>query len=224
MKFIPSTKIKSKGKKTIVADYKGLRFDLENSGDSCEVFVNGKELGSAYIDNEIFTFKTEGPEGEIKVDIWVRASIKNLVYSLSIEKGAGMRIDDIPVQNTLADPLFVIKKSRLYIVIFIAFLFIKSIFPIFQYLNNNLNIFGLIGQEGIYFIPFMYLLITTLSFKSMPKTAVYSGLIIGILETLDYGVGGILNLNINLVFIVFFLLRIGCIIALINAAKQFNKI
>jgi len=156
----------------------------------------------------------------IKVTVWIEYNI----YSTYIGKinGLGIEIDEKPVQNTLADPETHIKNGRsgFYVLFFI--LLLKCIITYYSNYKEYFSHIVSIISSMVYFIPLLFSFIVFIKYFKWTKFALFTGLIISILEMVDYLYAlpnSIIKGTNGATLLIWILLRIATICIFIGALK-----
>jgi len=121
----------------------------------------------------------------LNIVIWLEYNI----YSLYIGKlnGIGVEVNKNPVQHTLADPEVYIKNgySGFYILLFI--LGFKSVFTYYQNFKEYESHIVSIITCSIYAVPLLLVILLIIRYKYWTKFALITGIVISVLEFIDYG-------------------------------------
>jgi hypothetical protein len=150
-----------------------------------EFFHNDTLIGSSdQIKNKSeFVINTEYES--LNITVWLEYN----VYSMYMGKlnGIGIEVNKNPVQHTLADPEVYINNGRSGFFILMFILGVKSIYTYYQtFKEYDSHIVSLIAS-AIYFIPLLAALFFTYFYKRWTKLALIGGIIISVLEFVDYG-------------------------------------
>jgi len=227
--------IKSTEKKERKMNLKTYSFDINNEHFSAhyiygkkprfEFFHNDSLIGSSDQINNKFEFIVNTEYDSLKIIIWIEYNI----YSVYIGKlnGIGIEVNKNPVQHTLADPEVYINNGRsgFYILLFI--LGLKSIVTYYQnYQGYNSHIVSLISSS-LYIVPFFLVIILLLIYKRLTKFALITGIVISILEFIDYGLAlpnsFMSGSGSNAISLLFWIAIRVCVICIIyNAFKRIN--
>jgi len=213
---------KEKGSKKIIYSFqvnndafKAYYFPGKKS--TLEITHNGSSIGT--IDEpEVKKEYTVNSETEpVKITAWMDNKL-SLASFLGKVKGVGIEVDGTPVQNTVSDPETHINigRSGLYILLF--FLIIKAGWTYYSAFQKYANHIVSIISCAVYFIPFIYVLIITIKYKSWTKLAIISGIIIALLETVDFIVGIPESIKAGgSSFIIWLIIRISALYVLCDA-------
>jgi hypothetical protein len=192
MKIINSTAIKDKKMNLIVYSFNvnNERFTANyvyGKKPKFEFFHNDTLIGSSdQIKNKSeFIINTEYES--LTITVWLEYN----VYSMYIGKlnGIGIEVNKTPVQNTLADPEVYISNGRSGFFILLLILGVKSIYTYYQIFQEyNSHIVSTISS-AIYIVPLLAGLILLYIYKRWTRPALIGGIIISILEFVDYGLG-----------------------------------
>lgn len=189
MNIIKSTVTKEKKNKKIIYSFS---FDNEtfeahyiiSKKPTVELFYNGSHLGLINDLKVKHDFLINPDSNPMKLTIWIESNI----YSLFIGKinGIGIKIDENPVQHTLADPEAHIKNGRSGFIVLFFVLGLKCIFTYYnifkEYSSHIVSGISMI----VYFIPLLLALIAFIKYVRWTKFALITGIIISVLEMLDY--------------------------------------
>ena len=229
MNIVASKIKKEKKDKKIIYSFEYLDENFEahyyyGKKPEAELFHNGSSLG--HIDNtkdkQDFAVNLEAKS--IKISAWI---VFNVYYNyIGKLNGMGVCIDDLPVQHTLADPDAHVKNGRSgFIVLFFLLLF-KCIFT---YYSNFLDysshlisaIFGM-----IYLYPLLLALIAFVKYAKWTKFALITGMIISVLEMLDYLIAVPNSLKsgaVGVTVIIWILIRVSAFCIFFNAFRWVLK-
>jgi hypothetical protein len=189
MNIIKSTVTKEKkNKKTIYS----FSFDNEifeahyimSKKPTVELFHNGSHLGLINDLKVKHDFLINPDSNPMKLTIWIEFNI----YSIYIGKinEIGIKIDENTVQNTLADPEAHIKNGRSGFFVLFLILGFKCIFIYYsifkEYSSHIVSGISMI----VYLIPLLLALIAFIKYVQWTKFALITGIIISVLEMLDY--------------------------------------
>jgi hypothetical protein len=123
----------------------------------------------------------------LTITVWLEYN----VYSMYLGKlnGIGIEVNKNPVQHTLADPEVYINNGRSGFFILLLILAIKSIYTYYQiFIEYSSHILSLY-VSAIYIVPLLAALLFLYIYKRWTKLALIGGIIISILEFVDYGLG-----------------------------------
>ncbi len=223
-KYFKSEQIKTKDKKVYITRINTSKIEIEYlfAEKKVKIFLNG----------ELIEESTTNP---IEKSIMIENEnhfIKISKYSVvGYDKDIEIYIDNIPVENTPADPYFFISKAR-YSLVFYVFIMMLKIFlsPLLIFLNKNINFeyfYLMTVNLFLYFIPTIIVVIGAIYYKKFPRFSIISGLIIAILEMFDY-LYGVYSISDPNVFdikssILWIIARIYAIYFLLKAAINLNK-
>ncbi|MCK9426318.1 MAG: tetratricopeptide repeat protein [Ignavibacteriaceae bacterium] len=185
--FIPSQHVKNKEKEVFIVEYEGVTIEVFRTAkedDPLTVYIDGNLTAQIY-KNEKRTIEFYVKGTTYKLYVW-NARAKNFFFSSFIfRNGIAITIDDIPVKDTLADPLLNIAEGKVGIYIFLGLLLIKAVvWPIVRTINNQPQ--DAVGILFIYGTFALGILAAVLIFKKNPQTGLWIGIIIGGLETVDF--------------------------------------
>lgn len=223
-KYFKSEIIKTNGKKVYITKIDSSKIEIEYlfQEKKVKIFLDG-ELIEESTANSIEKSIMVGNENHI---------IKISKYSVvGYDKDIEIYIDNIPVENTPADPYFFISKAR-YSLVFYVFIMMLKIFlsPLLIFLNKNINFeyfYLMTINLFVYFIPTIIIIIGAIYYKKFPRFSIISGLIIAILEMFDYlyGVYSFLSSDFTNIAtsIMWIIARIYAIYFLVKATINLNK-
>jgi len=192
MKIINSTT--NKDKKTNLITYS---FNVNNERFTAN-YVYGKKPRFDFFHND--TLLGSSDQIKNKSEFTVNTDYETLtimvwqeynVYSMYIGKlnGIGIEVNKNPVQHTLADPEVYINNGRSGFLIILIILAIKSIFTYYQVFTEYSSHILSLYISAIYFVPLLLALFFVYIYKRWTKIAIIGGMIISILEFVDYGLG-----------------------------------
>jgi hypothetical protein len=190
MKIINSTTNKDKRMRLITYSFtiKNERFTVNyeyGKKPRFEFFHNGTLIGSSeQIKNKSeYIINTEYKT--ITITIWLEYN----VYSMYLGKlnGIGIEVNKNPVQDTLADPEVYINNGRSGFLILLLILGIKSIYTYYQVFTEYSSHILSLYISAIYIVPLLAALILLYIYKRWTKFALIGGIIISILEFVDFG-------------------------------------
>jgi len=188
-----------------------------------ELTHNENALGTIDQPNKKIDYTVNSGTTPLKITAWLYK--RSIFASLTgIANGIGIEVDGKPVQHTLASPETHINYGRggLYILLFL--LIFKSSYTYYSTYTEYVShiIAGITSL--IYFIPFAYILITTIKFKSWTTLALISGIIISALELIDYlaGIPGSITSGSGS-FVVWIFIRVCVLITLCSAYNWKRK-
>jgi len=117
--------------------------------------------------------------------------LEHNVYSMFIGKlnGIGIEVNKNPVQHTLADTEVYVNNGRSGFYIILLILGLKSIFSYYQIYNKYFSHLVSLIVSAIYFVPFLFALFMLIIYKKWTKFALIGGIIVALLEFVDYGLG-----------------------------------
>ncbi|MEJ5285112.1 MAG: hypothetical protein ACP5Q5_09465 [Brevinematia bacterium] len=223
-KYFKSEIIKTNVKKVYITRVDSSKIEIEYlfQEKKVKIFLDGKLIEESTA-NSIEKSIIVGNENHI---------IKISKYSVvGYDKDIEIYIDNIPVENTPADPYFFISKAR-YSLVFYVFIMMLKIFlsPLLIFLNKNINFeysYLMTINLFVYFIPTIIVIIGAIYYKKFPRFSIISGLIIAILEMFDYlyGVYSFLSSDFTNIAtsIMWIIARIYAIYFLLKAAINLNK-
>jgi len=150
-----------------------------------EFFHNDTLIGSSDQIKNKSEFIVNTEYESLTITVWLEYN----VYSMYIGKlnGIGIEVNKIPVQHTLADPEVYINNGRSGFFILILILGVKSIYTYYQTFNEYTSHIVSLITSAIYVVPLLAGLILVYFYKRWTKLALIGGIIISILEFVDYG-------------------------------------
>lgn len=194
--IIPSfyTKEQNLEKWSLQFDGKQIAFSrLLKKPFTISIFIDGSLKNES--DAQQIEFSFIGDTGSHSVEIKNDTKENNFPLVPYFITGLSIKIDNSPVEGTISDARKLIKQANLGLWIFVFFLGLKTIVPVFR--QKDLN--DLIGNAIVYGLPFLLLVWFGLTANQRPRRAIYGALIIGILETIDFASGFLINFQQNLV-------------------------
>jgi len=192
MKIINSTTNKDKKMKLITYSFtiNNERFTANYAYEKkprFDFFHNDTLIGSSeQIKNKSeFTVNTEYET--LTITVWLEYN----AYSMYIGKlnGIGIEVNKNPVQHTLADPDVYINNGRSGFFILLLILTVKSIYTYYQIFNQYSSHILSLYISAIYIVPLLVGIFLLFIYKRWTKFALIGGIIISILEFVDYGLG-----------------------------------
>ncbi|MCX7820694.1 MAG: hypothetical protein N2258_03365 [Brevinematales bacterium] len=221
-KYIKSKKIKKSDKVVYVVNIDSSKVEVEYLffENKIKIFIDGALFEESLSQNIEKHFTIENETHHIKIS---KSSIVRYKKELEIF------IDGKPVENTPADPYFFIAKTRIILVFYFFIMVLKIIFLILRRIDWRYYL-SIIFSLYFYFILAILLLIISISYKKTPKFSIIFGLVIAIVEALDYVLWqflyltplAIINGMISLSF--WILWRVCLILLLIKAAIKAQKL
>lgn len=109
------------------------------------------------------------------------------------QTGIGMLIDGKPVESTLSDPEILGSGGRAGVWVFAVFLALKGIVQMFIASSQHDVATGVFNLF-LYGLPAIALVVLGIVFKKVKKGALITALVIGSLETLDFIIGGVMQI------------------------------
>jgi len=192
MKIINSTTNKDKKMKLITYS-----FTINNEHFTAN-YVYGKKPKFDFFHNDTLIGSSEQIKNKseyiintdyetLTITVWLEYN----AYSMYIGKlnGIGIEVNKNPVQHTLADPDVYINNGRSGFFILLLILAIKSIYTYYQVFNEYSSHILSLYVSAIYIVPLLVGLFMLYFYKRWTKTALIGGIIISILEFIDYGLG-----------------------------------
>jgi len=190
MKIINSTTNKDKKKNLITYSFNvnNERFTANyvyGKKPRFEFFHNDTLIGSSDQIKNKSEFIVNTEYESLNITVWLEYN----VYSMYMGKlnGIGIEVNKTPVQHTLADPEVYINNGRSGFFILLIILGAKSIYTYYQIFKEyNSHIVSLI-TSAIYIVPLLAALLFLYFYKRWTKLALIGGIIISVLEFVDYG-------------------------------------
>jgi len=232
-RFIPSQVLKDKQSRSFIVELEETTIVIKETSKRTQpwlVIVDGKEYSVTPSKKKTeVQFKTR--KSNHVLSLWNGAASNFFFMALFWQRGVAVAIDGIPVRNTLADPLLVLKEGRVAIWMFTALLAFKA--AVITILSNNAQ--TAIGAAIVYGVAFLFMLVAAISFRINPRIALWGGLIFGILETIDFfsiifmsdpSIGSI-KINpaqLTITFYIWGSLRLGLLYAMVRSLKSIKKI
>ena len=222
---------------TTIIEYDDLKIEtkyFESTKPNLTLYINGELNQTVDKADDKKTVTVTGAEKEHTITVWFKKTGSKIPFFRYETSGAGILLDDIPVQNTIADPFEYIKSAKSGLILFMLILAIKIPIVIYQnqnqqYENFSIAIIVSAISVSIFAIPLIILLILYKRYSSSPKTALIFCLIVGLLETTDYISGTVINyqngIQANAVLVFFFImLRLGALYAIIQGIRNCKKL
>jgi hypothetical protein len=186
-----------------------------------EIMHNGSLLGTIDKQKTKFDFEVNSETNAVNITAWIDSgnSLSSIIGRIN---GVGIEVDGKPVQHTLADPETHIQQGRsgLYLLLFI--LGVKSIFTYYTALEQYASHIVAGISFTIYFVPLLLVLTAAIKYKSWTTFAIITGMVLSVLETLDYAMGipGSINAGTNgVTVLIWILIRISALYLFYNALK-----
>jgi hypothetical protein len=173
-----------------------------------EIISNNSVLGVIERPNAKSEYVINQETNPVKITAWIdKGNITGKV------NGIGLEVNGEPIQHTLADPEIHIKKGRLGL----CFLLLILLLKVMVGFHNNVYL--------IYLIPLIIVLTAAIKYKSWTEFSIIAGLILAILEMLEYVFTVTVLPSLLHKGYVFFwsFVRIGIINLLFNAWKWKRK-
>jgi hypothetical protein len=192
---------------------------------SLEIKHNGAMLGIIDRPKAKFEYVVNSETNPINITAWIDNGI-SISSFISKNSGVGIEVDGKPVQYTLTDPETHINNGRsgLYILLFI--LAFKSIWTYYNTFKGYASHIVAGITSTIYFVPFILALIAGIKYKSWTTFAILTGIILSILELIDYAFGipsSIIAGANGVTLLIWILIRISALYLLYNAFKWKRK-
>ena len=220
MDIIEAVEKKEKKDKKIVYS-----FTLENEGYEAH-YDYGKKPGLTFLHNgtQVGVVEKAGNKVSFRVNenkpvnitAWIEGGVSSWLFGKT-QGGVGIEVDGKPVQHTLTDPETHIKAGKVGLCILVFIFAFKTVV--------NIATAGVIVGM-IYLIPLLILLAALLRYKKWLSFALYAGVILSILEMIDYllGIPSILQARSSLPTLVIWIgLRISAFANLFDALKWMRK-
>ena len=223
--FIPSQFVKGSNSELVIIHLDDSIIEISRTSrfsDPLIVRLNGEVIDMVE-HNEKKEISFQNSTGNHLISVW-NARAKNYVFSNFIsKKGLAVIIDNVPVQNTMADPIKNLDEGRIAIWGLVGLISLKII------ISFILNTFAESSPLALMVVlPYLLVLILLLYagfvYAKNPRRAVLFGLVLGGLETIDFIAGIILNHSIGGTVLFFLLLRTSCLFALFRTLTTINKL
>lgn len=224
-RFIPSQRIKGSDKELFIINYEGSTFEIQRTSNIYEPVII--RLNGALLDtipskqNKEIEFST--PAGKHKIQVWNERVENNLIPKIFVKDGIAAVIDGIPVQNTLSDPITRFKTGKVFIWLLTALLFLKAF--IIPLTSQQLS---LEGETRIFLfvniILFILSLSAALTFQLNPLRSVWIALLVSLLEFASYILAIVAIKQIDIVVILFTILRLAILASLIFSLRNLKLI
>ncbi len=223
--FIPSQYVKGSNSELVIIHLDESIIEISRTSrfsDPLVVRLNGEAIDIVE-HNEKKEISFQNSTGNHLVSVW-NARAKNFVFSNFIsKKGLAITIDNVPVQNTMADPIKNLDEGKIAIWGLVGLISLKIII---SFVLNSLAESSPIAF--IVVLPYLPVLILLLYsgfvYAKNPRRAVLFGLVLGGLETIDFIAGIVLNHSVGGTVLFFLLLRTSCLFALFRTLKTINKL
>lgn len=188
-KSVTALRTSDKDHETHVLEPDGLRIEVIrrlSKPQRLELFIDGQSYGVAGAPGQKVRAQVPGQTSLHTVEVWFEAATGAATQFLALLHGTGILIDGRPVHGTLADPYVHVKEGRAGVWVFAVFLFAKVL------LSPWINPGGDVAVALVlYGVPGSILVWLATTYRSNPKRAVIIGLVIGVLETLDFAWGAL---------------------------------
>ena len=157
-------------------------------GTALAILHNGIQIGVVEKPKDKVLFTVNTGQSTFNITAWFDFNLKdNVISRLLIGKaqGAGIKINDNPVQYTLADPNTYIKGGKNGLLIFLFLYAFKSIFQIVS---------GDSFVAILYIIPFFIFLVAVIQYQKWLSFSLIAGVILALIEVLDFtsGIGDVI--------------------------------
>ena len=166
---------------------------IHTRSPSFEITQNGSLLGKTDKINTRFDYTVDSGTEPLKITAWIhyRTERTDSVNELGIE------VNGKPVQHTTADPEVHIKPGRVWLFVFLPFLLLQSVltyiyaietFLSAEYASRMTALQPYIASgllSAVYFIPFIFVLITAIKYKTRTMLALISGIVISALDMIS---------------------------------------
>ncbi len=193
-KIIPAIYSKDKSISKYLIEIDGKRIEVVadfGKKPKVELFVEGEPPETVNDQESEVSFEFEGLSSTHTIDIWYSLAAGSTFNVRYKEAGVAIKIDGVPVKNCLSDPLVGIKGGNTGLILFAVALGLRAIFTIVSFLNGSADI-----SVAVVYILLVSVMITfAIMLKSKPKVALYGGLALGLLETVEFIVGTILSIK-----------------------------
>lgn len=226
--FLPAQIINTNEKESVILEYDGVTIEACRTNDKNQpllLYVAGSLLASLKNDEKkILEFNSANQTNSIK--IWNARNTLPFFTNFIFRDGIALTINDKPVKGTLADPRTNLWEGRIGIIIFLVLVAIKI--AIAHLINNWSNQENNLLTYSIYIIMAVCLVSSLILYAKRPYIALWLGLVIGSLETMDYIVGLFLSPPKS-IFVLFFwgVIRVSSIFVIyrsLNAIKTLLRI
>jgi len=208
-------------------EFDGLKLEVEELVENprkLRFFINGNQAGIGPIEKILETdFEGTSAKHRIRIKTVKRNS---LLLNFTPVHGISIEIDDVPVQNSLADPLTILKIGRAAIAFFTFLYTLKTVMEIAG-VNDSSPLESRLIASSLYVLPAIVMLFLFLIYMRRPKVAVYVGLVLSVLECIDFGFGMYMNpeqLRNIMSVLIFAGLRISSVLTLIKASKALKQL
>ena len=160
----------------------------------------------------------------LTITIWLEYN----VYSMYMGKinGIGIEVNKTPVQHTLADPEVYINNGRSGFFILLIILGAKSIYTYYQVFKEYASHIVSLITSAIYIVPLLAALLFLYFYKRWTKLALIGGIVISLLEFVDYGMAlpASLKAGSNAAMVLFYIaLRVCVLFIFYNAFKAVKR-
>ncbi len=199
-----------------------------NSKSLIEIYINNSLLSKIKKTSQVHKIEFIANDNTHIMEISFKES-RILPVINSFLFGLNVKIDEVPLENTIADPNEVIKNTKLAGIAFLALLVLKIIVSFIQ--NRSIvSLFANIIGNLIYIIPLIMIAYFITAWKKKSFIGSILLLIFSILETIDYFFGISLQMQsggyiLGYSVVIYTAIRISIIIVTINAIKiqRINK-
>jgi len=171
---------------------------------------NGTQIGVVEKAGNKVPFTVNTENAPINITAWIEGGFSSWLFGKT-QGGIGVEADGKPVQHTLADPGTHIKAGKTGLFLLLLLLALKGIFSIVS---------QSIAAAALFFVLMLIVLAAILMYKKWLTFALYAGLVLSALETVDYvsGIPAVIQSGIRPVSMgVWVLYRVSIFANLFNA-------
>ncbi|MCB1305858.1 MAG: hypothetical protein KDK37_16335 [Leptospiraceae bacterium] len=231
MKIIEATQRNKKHTQTVRFTIGGEHFEAryhKKDSGSVELFHAGQLIGKANQADNPKTVTVYSGEDTLNLKFWCNITPGRLPFLPGGASGMGLEVNDRPVQHTVADPGVQINQGKTALYILVGLLLFKSVYVFAQNMLQEQGLLVSLIAVGIYLVPLAIVLTCIFTFDSVSSFALWAGMVISIIEVIDYSVGlvaSILNHEFRFSFMLLFWiwLRISMLHLLYNSLHWLRK-
>jgi len=212
---------------------KSQTYSFEVNGEPFKVlYLPGKEAALQIVHNEVslgtilwavdkerkFEYTVTAGAKPVKITAWISNGYQFM--GIGKARGIGIEVDGVPVQHTVTAPEIHIENGRAGLYVLVFLLGFKSIWTYYALFSEYASHFVAGVSSTVYIVPFIIALIAAIKYKTWTTFAIYAGLILAVLEVVDFVSGIPESANSGSSgFVIWLFVRAGMLYALFNAFK-----
>jgi len=212
---------------------KSQTYSFEVNGEAFKaLYLPGKEAALQIMHNEVslgamlwtvdkerkFEYTVNVGAKPVKITAWISNGFSFM--GIGKANGIGIEVDGIPVQHTVTAPEIHIENGRSWLYVLVFILGFKSIWTYYTLFSEYASHFVAGVSSTVYIVPFIIALIVAIKYKTWTTFAIYAGLILAVLEAVDFATGIPESANSGSSgFVIWLFIRMGLLYAMFNAFK-----